>query len=465
MNNKISFSIFLGENIWKVLLSKIYDDENTIIRYIKASLSKSNIDILKLAKKEFLNDKVSKCPFCGNDSKYNISFKVDIENRTIEINGIELISNDQGWKDLHCKGGRKICQGSRLNANSFEFISKSYNISLEDAKEYLHSRNKSPFYAHNHSSAAEYKKYQSRDKNSYIERYGELIGAKKFNDFVKKMEFKGSSKYLIEKFGSDVYNSIIKKKTVCTLGFFIQKYGINIANEKFNEYKKSLGITREDFIEKYGEKKWEDIQKEKSRKKSLEYFVQILGFEEGHKRFNDLRDSYSFTKEDYILKYGEEKYLDRFNNSKNHYYSKEAKIFFSILIDKMNENQIYFSNLKWLDNEFFLWDTDYRKIYFYDFYFESNNKKIIIEYDQAFWHPEKDDSGNYKKNAFSSLNGLNKNEEDAVMYNERKKNWALFSNYDLINVLCDKVNPSRDNWKWDEILEEIISKIKNIITC
>jgi hypothetical protein len=230
--------------------------------------------------------------------------------------------------------------------------------------------------------------------------------------------------------------------------------------KKYRDHTSKVGVRKNDFIKKYGIEKWNELQKNKLYKKSLEYLIDSLGYEEGLKKFELLRKSYSFTKIDYINKYGIEKYLDKLS-SRTRFYSNEAKIFFELLIDLLNQNSIEIRNLKWLDNEFFIWDSEYRRIYFYDFYFETLNKKIIIEYDNLFWHPKKDTESEFN-NAFFIFNSA-MSVDEKIEYDERKRNLAIFKEYNFIKVETNLCNLVRDRYKYEPLLKESIENIKKIL--
>jgi hypothetical protein len=68
-------------------------------------------------------------------------------------------------------------------------------------------------------------------------------------------------------------------------------------------------------------------------------------------------------------------------------YSKAACNFFEKII-----SEIEHLNLKiyWKDDEYFLWDYENKKIYFYDFYIPELN--IVIEYNGIMFHPRKADT-------------------------------------------------------------------------
>ena len=451
---KIKYNIKIGFFLSEFSISEIYSDQK-IIRYAKTALKKMGIDYNKIIKDELGLD-VSKCPFCNSDSDYEIIWNINHSINQVEICNIKYnIAN--GKKNYHCKGGKKNCTGSLLNPNSIEYISRAFKMTKEEANLYLIDRNKSPFYSKNHKDDLSYKNYQKRDLSWYLEKYGE-DGYNKFNIFRNKVSIGNSKNYLIEKYGVKEYEEIAKKKAVCNLNFFIEKYGEELAEEKFNEYKKSLGLTRDQYINKFGEKSWEERRKKVEYKKSLEYFIQNLGYKEGLESFNSLRKSFSFTKDDYINKYGEEKWINRWKKCNRNFYSEESSTFFNLLIRKLEENFIKIENIKYNDNEFFLWDSEYRRIYFYDFYFELNGKKIIIEYDNYFWHPKK---GENDKNALDNLNFIsNFTKEGKIEYDERKKMWARYKGYELISLFYNDKNPIKNIKLWDNLFQQTIKEIK-----
>lgn len=206
--DKITFNVILGDTNYEVLLSSLYE-EKKLLRYIKTSLSKSGIDIIDSSKRFFLTN-IEKCPFCGSDSKYHLLY--NIKNSSLEITGVGLKENEMGWKNYHCLSGRSSCDGGSLNPNSVEYISKSYKVSNEDARDYILNRNKSPFYRKNHDSDEDYKKSQSRGIDYYINKYGDSEGRKRYEKFSKIMRDKSRKESIIARLGEEKYKMICQKK-------------------------------------------------------------------------------------------------------------------------------------------------------------------------------------------------------------------------------------------------------------
>lgn len=457
--NKIKYMIKIGNFTSEFEISKPYQDDK-MIRYAKTALKKRGIDYSTIIKNE-LKLSISECPFCGNDSKYDVIYKIDHTERIVMISGIQY-SMAGGMQNYHCKGGRKNCIGSLLNPNSIEYISKSFKISESEANTYLITRNKSPFYKQNHETPDDYKKYQSKNLDWYLEKYGTDEGNRRFVDFKNKVSKGNSKNILIEKYGIDSYNEMIKKKSVCNISFFIEKYGEIDGKEKFEAYKKSLGRTKDQYIEKFGVDSWNNRRKNIEYRKSLEYFIQLLGYHEGLIAFNNLRKSFSFNSEKYILKYGEKAWIDRWSNINKKFYSKEASVFFEMLLSELGEIGIILKNIKMNEDEFFLWDSEYRRIYFYDLYFEYASKKIIIEYDNNFWHPVDDTCSNAWNNMKFNHRFTKK---EKLEYDERKKMLAKYKGYEIITLSYKGKNPLRNKNLWNNLLNESLKEIKQILEC
>jgi len=462
---KIKYEVKIGQFITDFKISDLNDSYNDqkILRYMKASLMKSGINYNDLIK-ENLNIDVEKCPFCGSDSKYEISYLIDRPKKVLDILGIEYIIKG-GMINYHCKSGKNNCSGSRLNSNSIEYISKAFKISKEKARAYIIDRNKSPFYAKNHDSKEDYKKFQTRNLDWYISKYGDYEGRSRYQNFKDKVSNGNTKESIITNHGIDSYNDMIRRKKVCTIEHFISKYGEELGKSKFDEYKKSLGLTRDNYIKKFGKDSWDKRAEIIKYKKSLEFYIQKLGQEEGRKDFRTLRESYSFNKEKYIEKYGEEKWIERYKNFNLNFYSKEASVFLNKLLGMLIDLELPLNNIKMERDEFFLWDTEYRRIYFYDLYFECFSKKIIVEYDNEFWHPKNEND----TSAWDKLKIDHKfTKSEKIEYDERKRMFAKYKGYDIINIsYSGQKNPLRKNNEelWEPLLIEVLNKIKNIIRC
>jgi very-short-patch-repair endonuclease len=115
-------------------------------------------------------------------------------------------------------------------------------------------------------------------------------------------------------------------------------------------------------------------------KNTLSRYIETHGESLGTKIFNDAKQS---RKEKIISKYG--------SLVTTSHTSKESLKVLVKFYKKIRKNGILKSDIVWgisKNKEFVLTDFETNKSYFYDFVIKS--KKIIIEYNNSFWHPRED---------------------------------------------------------------------------
>ena len=179
-----------------------------------------------------------------------------------------------------------------------------------------------------------------------------------------------------------------KQSKTNTYEYKKQKYGWT--KEKFNEYNKSRAVTIDNLILKHGEEKgkeiWNNYINRQRYTNTLEYYYEKYGKENGYKEWILYNSSKSNNLESYIKKHGEEKGKEKFIKfwEKNHYnfYSKiSQELFWGIYkeLSLYDKQHTYFATL---NKEFGRMNgTTY---YFYDFVI--TNKNICIEFNGDVWH-------------------------------------------------------------------------------
>jgi len=172
--------------------------------------------------------------------------------------------------------------------------------------------------------------------------------------------------------------------------FEYKKKHYNFTEEDFSNFNKSRGITLNNLIKKYGEvdgqirwKKYIDLQK---LTKSLEYYIDKYGKDEGTQKWISLGQAKSQTLCNYIKRHGEDigsvkfkEYLDRFNTNT----SKVSQIFFNkfdLIIAEFNLTTYYHSKNK----EFSKVLKTLNKYCKIDYYIKELN--LAIEYNGDYWH-------------------------------------------------------------------------------
>jgi len=291
----------------------------------------------------------------------------------------------------------------------------------------------------------EYEKYLETKSSSLemqIERYGEEEGVKKYHEMIDKRKYSYSLEGHIEKYGDQ---------------------GIGIYEDV--KQKKSKGNTLEGQIKIHGEvegkRRYQLSVLKKSRNSSLIGFIENYGEDEGKKRFElkrikcspiyqELRKIYPEETAMKLYLSGKSKKFDKAkekvrNNMQSIYFRSKSKGQVSnqskTLFDKVSEIlnvSLEYGNKK---SEIKIFDDENICFYFYDCYHRKSN--TIIEYHGVAFHPKE---GDYE---WTSPYGASYNEiRDRDL---RKKNVAIKKGFNFIEI-----------WS-DENLHEVIEKIERLI--
>ena len=190
---------------------------------------------------------------------------------------------------------------------------------------------------------------KSHTKEGYIEKYGEELGTKKFN------------------------NKIEKYKKTNGLEGYIEKYGEELGTKKFNERisKMAYKLSKEYYIEVYGKTEGLKKLREIKNTNSLESYIKRLGPVDGKIEYNKYCEKISKIAID-------NEFHKHFNSNWN---SKIANEYFEELISLMDLDMLK-ENIYYKDNEYSIFSKEYKRIFFYDFKY----KNKIIEFNGDFWH-------------------------------------------------------------------------------
>jgi len=198
-----------------------------------------------------------------------------------------------------------------------------------------------------------------------INRYGEVEGKKKWEEYCEKQAASNTFEYKKEKHNWD--------------------------EKQFNEYNKGRAQTLENCINRYGEvegkKKWEEYcEKQKYVGCSEEYFIEKYGKEYGLLKYEEVCKSKGKTLENFIKKYGDDEGKRRFEisiESSPIFYSKLSQELFWVLYNKIKNKyeKIYFGEL---NNEYGKLAPKPFNYFKYDF--TCLDSKKIIEFNGDYWH-------------------------------------------------------------------------------
>lgn len=294
--------------------------------------------------------------------------------------------------------------------------------------------------------------------DGFIKRYGEEIGTKRYDIFVNK-SIHSKEKYLkiYENDGEKKWEEYIKLKKLTSkrsIDYWLKIFDgdYELANENLKLYQ-SRGL--DFYICKYGEdegnKKWNDRKNDQSKKISIlmldennrekhkitkEKFLIKYGLELGNIKWDEHvknRKNFRTLFESFILKFGEEegkqKWKEYFcNNIRNtDSYSKISQTMFDNVynnIDDNMKNDIYYATL---NKEFYLYNNENNKLYYYDFVM--NDIKLIIEFHGDFWHAN---PNIYYENYYHPIKKMTAKE--IWKEQENKNNYARTMNYEIIEI-------------------------------
>lgn len=434
-------------------------DENKIIEFINVGFKYYNKFFIKYYTKvlnEFNNENFIKyCEFKKNNPFDRTS-----------INYFNAIYGEKTADEEYKKNNEKIKE-------------KLKNRSLPYTIEYWMNKD----YTKNEAiiKIQEYKSNKATTLKNFIKKHGKEVGTEKFNKWVDKCKntkekykekYKEKweeewKKYLKTK-DSSSYNWALKKsnddeelaqkffndktkKTIQTFKNFILRYGRILGVLKWKKHKrKKDNSSLKYFLKKYnGDEEIANLKYNETNKKkdsgSLNYFLR--------KHKNDLLAAYmdyeKFKKYVYSFKYFYDNSNQNINIAKqnydDHYIKLKNKIYTASLsslkiLQPLHDNLIKegyensdifigFYNKK----EFYI-KTEQNKKYFYDFTILS--KKIIIEYNGSYWHP------NYEKYETDYLNKNFKNHillknnnytpDKIIEYDKHKINIAKEKEFDVL---------------------------------
>jgi len=132
-------------------------------------------------------------------------------------------------------------------------------------------------------------------KQSWIRKYGEEEGLRKFNEF--KKQYGRPKEKFIEEHGIDAWNKYVLSKKTYSLEICVEKYGEIEGPKKWEERKnKKINSQKDNFKDKT----W-------NNGRTLDSYQNRYGIEKGYKlwKLRNERQSYRFSKQYYLDTFGE----------------------------------------------------------------------------------------------------------------------------------------------------------------
>ena len=256
-NNKFYHTcVNLNEyNFDKIYLENINDELINYIKQFNKSIDvNEKIEISKLLPLNF-----PKCRYCNNVI-INSNFKIKYD---IKENYIQITTPEFYYREIDGIKYYLSCCEKCLLEHFKENPPKHY-------KYYFMKANKYGAYSYGYSYE-DYKKICSMitgvTEKSMIKKWGIELGEQKWKEYCNKQSITNTFEYKKEKYGWDEneFNEFNKKRGI-TLKNLINKYGEDLGNKYFNDYvnKQKITKSREYMINKFGEEKTNEINKSKA---------------------------------------------------------------------------------------------------------------------------------------------------------------------------------------------------------
>lgn len=210
------------------------------------------------------------------------------------------------------------------------------------------------------------------------------------------------------------------------------------------KYWTELGLTEEEAKEQL--RRIQD-------KRSLKYFIRKYGEDEGTKKFNETTEKWLTT----LNNKSEEEKLDillRKTKRSKRYSNASIQLFDKVFQELKDIYGIEFTKIYYKEKEYYIYDYDNKRIYYYDLMIKDIN--LIIEFNGICFHPNKDSLSLKEWNAW--INPITKQNADYhYEYDIRKKTLAEINGF---NYLIIWENETFDNNK-NKIINKILSLYEN----
>lgn len=215
------------------------------------------------------------------------------------------------------------------------------------------------------------KKLSTNRLEYWVEKHGETIGKKKYKEYRNFLAEKNTFEYKNKKYGW--------------------------SKEDFNEYNKKRAVTLKNLSRKHGDevgkKLYEDyVDKQRYSGVSEDYFIELLGEEQGKARYKELCKEKAHTLETYTKRYGskklaEEKLKEFFSKIESNKFSSELEREFILkVIQRLSEEEIAFEKMYSIlnENQYGMWSHRLEKLIKLDLVILDID--ACIEFNGNYWH-------------------------------------------------------------------------------
>lgn len=268
--------------------------------------------------------------------------------------------------------------------------------------------------------------------------------------FLARSKYSLSEDKFIEKYGEEgkrMWSEYRRKQSITnTFEYKHDKYGWT--EEQFRDYNKSRAVTKKNMIKKYGEKaglaKYNEYINKQKMTKSWDYMVKTYGIE----RAREINRSKVVTKQHFIEKYGEkdgtDKWIDHINNGFG--VSKISQLCFDEIDGILSENH----TTHYMKKDYEKSVVCGEKVYHLDYYIEDLN--ICIEFNGSRFHAD--------PRIFSDNEHCNPFSQDLTAKQIRENDMKRYKDLYIFNKIKTfviwELDYSNDDWSPEKfIIEEL----------
>lgn len=334
-------------------------------------------------------------------------------------------------------GKEKIKEFSSVYASlSIEGIMKRNSCTENEAKKIIEDRvkrAKETLDKHSDEEKAEINRRKSNSLETMIARYGSIEGTKRYNERINKFKHSYSMDGLIERYGEEKAKEIQKERSKAksnSLENLIERYGEDIAKEKYEQQckRKSHAHTIQGYIDRYGFELGTTRFIER-QEKFKESWAKIPP-----KELERIRKLQSTTLKSFRERHGFEKGTSLYIKARKSMHQRASyeslKVFLPLYTELLkrgfDENDILFG---YNDKKELVLNED-TTFYYYDFCIKS--LKLIVEFNGIMYHPKSIDDKEWRHPFNPSITS-----EEKYLYDQAKNKFAVDRGYRVITIWED----------------------------
>lgn len=261
--------------------------------------------------------------------------------------------------------------------------------------------------------------------NNYISKFGEVEGTNKWDSYIEKQKLstkRGLSYWLKECKGDE---DLAKQKLKEFQSSHKEKFFNGKSQEEIDQYNRENSPWRIEYWIKRGYSK-EDAETEISRvKKESSMFCKERYLKEGYSESESIKIANDWWTEHC---------RDNANST-----SKESIDLFTPFIEELSKLDgicIYYGDKENGKNEWFLYDLDNSRYYFYDLTVMYKGRKFIIEYNGSAFHPNKERLNESEWKEWKQL-FTDKSADEVYNDDSRKRELAIENGFEYLSVWSD----------------------------